>query len=68
MYYTKLMQITKVDMLRLNSKTKLLDLHQRFMLKKELEMLVTQVEKLQYLSVVVLHMVLRENSLTKNEN
>ena len=44
---------TKEDTLKQNNKTKFQDQHQKYMLKKEQEMQDTQVEKLQYLLVVV---------------
>ena len=68
MFYTKLMQTTKVDMQRLNNKMKLPDLRKRFMHKKELEMLDMLVEKLPYLLVVVQLMVLKVSQLIKKEN
>jgi len=52
-FYTKLMLTIKVDTLKQNSRTKLLDLLQRFMLKKELVEHVMRVEKHLYLLVVV---------------
>ena len=47
---------------------KLLDQHQKFMLRKALVELDMQVEKRQYLSVEELHMVQKENQITKKEN
>jgi hypothetical protein len=47
------MPTTKVDMLKLNNKMKLLDLHQKFTLKKELVERVMLVEKPLYLLEVV---------------
>ena len=53
LFFIKLMLITKVDMLRQNSKMKFLVLHLKFMLKKAQVMQDMRVEKLQFLLVVV---------------
>ena len=53
---------------KLNNKMKLLDQHQKFMHKKALEMQDMPVEKLQFLLVVVLLMVLKVNWHIKKEN
>jgi len=53
MCFKKPTQITKVDTLKLNNKTKYQALHLKFMLRKELEMQDMQVEKHQSLLVVV---------------
>ena len=68
MFYIKQMLITKEDMLKQNNKMKFQDLHQKFMLKKELVMQDMQVEKHQYLLVVVLLMDQKVNYLIKKEN
>ena len=53
MFYIKQMLITKVEKQKQNKKMKLLDQHQKYMLKKVLVMQDMQVKKLQYLLVVV---------------
>ena len=68
MYFIKQMLITKVEKQRLNSKMKLLAQLQKYTLKKVQVMLDTLVEKLQYLLVVVLHMVQKEKLVIKKEN
>ena len=62
------MLITKVEKLKLNNKTKLEDQLQKYMRKKEQEMLDMLVEKLLYLWVVVLPMVPKVKLIIKNES
>ena len=53
MLFIKQMLTTKEEKLKRNSKMKLEGLHQKYTRKKEQEMLVMQVEKLQFLLVAV---------------
>ena len=60
-FYTKQMPTIKKGVLKQNNKMKFLVQHLRFMPKKEQVMQDTQVEKLQFLLVVVLLMVQKVN-------
>jgi len=62
------MAIIKEDMLKQSREMKLLDQHPKFMHKKELVVLDMQVEKLLFLLVVVLLMVLKVNWPIRQEN
>ena len=62
------MLITKEEAPKQNKRMKLLDLLQKSTHKKEQEMQDMQVEKLQFLLVVVLHMVQKGEIATKLEN
>ena len=62
------MLIIKAEKLKLNKRTKLLAQHQKSMLKKELEMRDTQVEKHPFLLEVVLLMVQKVRVIIRLEN